>query len=445
ILLVPVFGLLVYLLIGSPYVPKKRREEQLAVGAVIQSSLATTPALEPSPDRPDWLDSAMVLNRRLGWLPSVQNNTAELFHIYEESIQAKADLVRTAERYVHVEYFILCWDATTAPFFEALVDAQARGVKVRVLFDHVSTRKTVPDYKGMLAKFDQAGIEWHPMLPIQPLKGEWRRPDLRNHRKILVVDGRAAFVGSQNMVDSSYHNKKHEAAGRKWRELTTRVEGPVVHSINLVFASDWYIETQEGLGEYLQPESFPAGIGDMTCQIVPSGPGFPNENNLRLFNTLIYGAQHRLSITSPYFVPEQSLLYAITTAAQRGVDVELFVGEEGDQFMVYHAQCSYYRPLLDAGVRIYLYPGPFVLHAKHFTVDDHTAVIGSSNMDIRSFNLDFEISMMATGSIDFVNRMRKVEDLYRSLSREMTLDEWKTRPLSSRWLDNVMRLTSAVQ
>ena len=97
--------------------------------------------------------------------PRVQNNSAELFHVYEESIQAKADLVRTAERYVHVEYFILCWDSTTAAFFEALVDAQARGVKVRILFDHISTRKTVPDYKGMLAKFDQAGIEWHPCCP----------------------------------------------------------------------------------------------------------------------------------------------------------------------------------------------------------------------------------------------------------------------------------------
>ena len=99
--------------------------------------------------------------------------------------------------------------------------------------------------------------------------------------------------------------------------------------------------------------------------------------------------------------------------------------------MVYHAQCSYYRPLLDAGVRIYLYPAPFVLHAKHFSVDDHTAVIGSSNMDIRSFNLDFEISMMATGSTDFVSRMREVEDMYRGLSRELTLDEWNTLPLTN--------------
>jgi cardiolipin synthase len=109
---------------------------------------------------------------------------------------------------------------------------------------------------------------------------------------------------------------------------------------------------------------------DVLCQVVPSGPGFPDENNLRLFNSLIYSAQRRLSITSPYLVPDESLLYAITTAAQRGIDVELFVGEQGDQFMVHHAQCSYYTALLRAGVKIYLYPAPFVLHSKHFSVDD---------------------------------------------------------------------------
>jgi cardiolipin synthase len=386
----------------------------------------------------------MVLNRRLGWLPSVQNNSAQLFHDYDESIQAKADLVRTAERYVHVEYFMICRDKTAEPFFQALLEVAARGVKVRVLFDHVSTF-ALPGYKEMLATFDEAGIEWQAMLPIQPLKGNWRRPDLRNHRKIVIVDGRRGFVGSQNMIDSSYHKKKMEALGRKWQELTVRVEGPVVHSMNLVFAADWFVETKERLEEAFEPQVFPDDLGDITCQIVPSGPGFPDENNLRLFNTLIYGARERLSITSPYFVPDDSLLYAITTAAQRGVAVELFVSEQGEQFMVSHAQNSYYRFLLEAGVRIYQYPYPVVLHAKHFSVDDHTAIIGSSNMDIRSFNLDFEISMMCTDSRSFVAEMRKVEDMYRSVSREMTLKEWNTRPLPKRWLDNVMRLTSAVQ
>lgn len=175
-----------------------------------------------------------------------------------------------------------------------------------------------------------------------------------------------------------------------------------------------------------------------------SGPGFPNENNLRMFNSLIYGAQTRLSITSPYFVPDESMLYAITTAAQRGVAVELFVSEEADQFMVDHAQKSYYTALLEAGVRIFCYPMPTVLHAKHLSVDDAAAVIGSSNMDIRSFNLDFEVSVLILGA-DFVAQLREVEDSYRAVSTEITLATWRRRPLVKRYLDNVMRLTSAVQ
>ena len=177
---------------------------------------------------------------------------------------------------------------------------------------------------------------------------------------------------------------------------------------------------------------------------MPSGPGFPDENNLRLFNSLIYSAQRRLSITSPYFVPDESRLYAITTAAQRGIDVELFVGEQGDQFMVHHAQNSYYEALLKTGVKIYLYPAPFVLHSKHFSVDDDVAVIGSSNMDIRSFNLDFEISVMCI-SRSLTTAMPQVEDHYRALSHQLTLDEWRRRPLGKRYIDNVMRLTSALQ
>ena len=182
----------------------------------------------------------------------------------------------------------------------------------------------------------------------------------------------------------------------------------------------------------------------MSAQLLPSGPGYPTENNLRLFNTLIYGAQRRLSLTSPYFVPDESLLYAVTTAALRGVEVELFVSEAADQFMVHHAQCSYYEALLKAGVRIYLYPSPYVLHSKHFTIDDDVAVIGSSNMDLRSFALNYEVSLMMLGG-DVVTRMRKVEDHYRSLCRELTREEWEGRSFGRRYIDTVMRLTSALQ
>ena len=317
-----------------------------------------------------------------------------------------------------------------------------RGVKVRLMFDHIGTSR-IPGYRNMIKKLKHTAIEWHPMLPVQPLKGKWRRPDLRNHRKIVIIDGRVAFVGSLNMIDASYHNRKHERAGRKWRELLMQVSGPVVFSLNIIFATDWYLETDEVLREDVQPYASEMEPGDVLCQVVPSGPGFPDENNLRLFNSLIYSAQRRLSITSPYFVPDDSLLYDITTAAQRGIDVELFVGEPGDQFMVHHAQSSYYKALLKAGVKIYLYPAPFVLHSKHFSVDDDVAVIGSSNMDIRSFNLDFEVSVMCL-SRSLTTAMRQVEDHYRS-SRELTLVEWARRPLRKRYIDNVMRLMSALQ
>jgi cardiolipin synthase len=223
-----------------------------------------------------------------------------------------------------------------------------------------------------------------------------------------------------------------------------QIDGSAVFSLDIVFATDWFLETNEALRDDVQQYAYEKEPGDVLCQVVPSGPGFPDENNLRLFNSLIYSAQRRLSITSPYFVPDESLLYAITTAAQRGIDVELFVGEQGDQFMVHHAQNSYYEALLKTGVKIYLYPAPFVLHSKHFSVDDDVAVIGSSNMDIRSFNLDFEVSVMCV-SRSLTTAMRQVEDHYRALSHQLTLDEWRRRPLGKRYIDNVMRLTSALQ
>ncbi len=343
-----------------------------------------------------YVSSVAHLNRELGALPAVAGNSAQLFPDYDESIAAMAAAVDTAERFVHVQFYITAWDETTDGFFAALVRATERGVPVRMLFDHLGSRG-IPAYKQTLARLRETKIDWHLMLPIAPLQGKIRRLDLRNHRKILVVDGSVAFAGSQNMIEATYDKPKNRKAGRAWVELTTRVEGPVVAALNAVFATDWFSETDEVLGDTLGGvPAAEAGTG-ITAQVVPSGPGFATENNLRMFTTLLYSAQRRISITSPYFVPDESLLYAVTTAAQRGVDVELFVSAVGDQFMVHHAQRSYYQALLEAGVRIYLYPAPYVLHSKHFTIDDDVAVIGSSNMDLRSFALNYEVSLMMLG------------------------------------------------
>jgi cardiolipin synthase len=177
--------------------------------------------------------------------------------------------------------------------------------------------------------------------------------------------------------------------------------------------------------------------------VVPSGPGYATENNLRMFLSLIYGATERVIITSPYFVPDEAMVYAITTACQRGLDVQLFVSEQADQWLVGHAQRSYYSDLLEAGVRIFMYPAPYILHAKHMSIDDDIAFIGSSNMDIRSFSLNAESSLLVRGE-SFVRAMREVEQGYRDAGREMTLEQWRKEPAKATFFDGIARLTSAL-
>jgi cardiolipin synthase len=394
-------------------------------------------------EAPLWVHSAAELNRTLGGFPMLDGNQVTLLPDYGQSIKAMAAAIREAKEFVNVEFYIMARDEVTGELFEALQEAAGRGVTVRLLFDHIGTLR-VAGYREFLRWLRGSGIEWYRMLPILPLRGQWRRVDLRNHRKILIVDGQVGFTGSQNLIEPGYRRRSSRRTGREWVELMARLEGPIVTALNVVFATDWYTETDNLLGRELFIPAPAREPGPMTCQVVPSGPGFQTENNLRLFNTLIYSAVDRLTICSPYFVPDDSLLYAITTAAQRGVDVELFVSEQGDQFLVHHAQRSYYQGLLEAGVRIYLYPKPMVLHAKFFTVDDKVGVLGSSNMDMRSFSLNLEVSLMMLGD-DIVPKLLDVADTYRKVSRELTLGEWIQRPRGERYVDNVCRLTATLQ
>ncbi|TQL45002.1 cardiolipin synthetase 2 [Homoserinimonas aerilata] len=442
IFLIPYFGFILFLLLGSNRLPKKRRAKQEQINKLIYEATEGFDEAVRDEDWPDWLHTSVALNRALGAMPLVSGNSAELMPDYEKSIEAMTAAVNEARSYVHSEFYIMNLDPTSAPYFDALEAAVKRGVTVRVLLDHIASLR-YPGYLRTVRRLRAAGVEWHLMLPIQPWKGRYQRIDLRNHRKLLVIDGAVAFTGSQNLIDSSYNKRKNLRAGLHWKDLMVRFEGPIVFGINALFLSDWYAETDELLDGTI-PESSRNPARTLDCQVVPSGPAFKGENNLRLFNDLIYAAQHKIIITSPYFVPDESMLYAITTAAQSGVDVQIHVSEVADQKVVYHAQCSYYEALLRSGVRIFLYESPTVLHAKHFTIDDEVAVIGSSNMDMRSFSLNLEISVMVHGR-GFVSDLRDLEATYRERSRELTLEEWQKRPTRSVLLDNLARLTATVQ
>ncbi|MBN9200242.1 MAG: PLDc N-terminal domain-containing protein, partial [Microbacterium chocolatum] len=279
---IPLVGVFLFLLIGNPRLPRKRRRKQRDINEYIHDTSASLDFGTLRPDAPAWFTSLVTLNRNLGAMPLAGDNGATLIADYQESLDAMADAIREATRYVHVEFYILQSDAATDNFFRALEEVAARGVVVRVLLDHWANRGK-PFYKQTLRRLDAMGAHWKLMLPVQPLKGKYQRPDLRNHRKLLVVDGRVAFTGSQNVTDSTYNLPKNIKRGLHWVDLMARIEGPVVASVNAVFLSDWYSETDEILTDEIDLFSVESGPGDLDCQIIPSGPGFEFQKNLQLF------------------------------------------------------------------------------------------------------------------------------------------------------------------
>jgi cardiolipin synthase len=442
IFLLPIVGILLFLVIGSAKLPRKRMAMQAKVNDIIRDNTPDSYLLGNTQEElPDWIGSTAALNFNLGALPMVGGNSFEILTDNHEAMRVMAEAVDRAEDYVHFEFYIVAIDDTSRSLLDALVRAHERGVRVRVLIDHLGS-VGYPGYRELVEHFDRSGFPWQRMLPVRPWRGEWQRPDLRNHRKILVVDGELAYTGSQNIIDRSYNKRKNLKKGLQWKDLMIECRGPVVSELNALFTSDWYSET----GDLLLDEAtrqLPAVDGPVFAQVLPSGPGFKTENNLRLFNHLLYNANDRIVIASPYFVPDESLMHALTTEAQSGVDVQLFVGETSDHFLAYHAQNSYYQELVEAGVKIYRYRSPTVLHAKFVLVDDYVSVIGSSNMDERSFALDLEVSVYIV-DLDFRRRMDAVVAEFHEASTLLDFEQWNQRPLWQKYLDNVARLTSAL-
>lgn len=453
ILLVPVVGLPLFLLMGSPSINRRRHRIQQQANEVIEDVQAEIPDHPADAIMSPEVLSLVSLNRKLTSHPAVAAENHGLHTDYQETIEAMAAAVDRATDQVNVEIYIVAWDDTTDAFFSALARAVKRGVTVRLLFDQIGSLK-YPGYRKLGRRLDAIGIDWRLMLPIQLHKGRFRRPDLRNHRKLLTIDGSVAFLGSINLIDRSYLLKKNVKVGRQWIDAMFELSGPIVDSLDSVFAVDWYLESGEQLsieGNH-HPDRVSALPGSSTniAQLVPSGPGYTTEPNLRMFTSIVHHAKERLVLCSPYFIPDESLFEAVTTACYRGVRVELLVSEQSDQFMVNHAQSSYYQALLEAGVRIYQFPKPYVLHTKYVLADpdngdgDPVAVVGSSNMDMRSFGLNYETSLMVTQG-NIIDQLNELTDSYEAVSRRLTLEKWNERGIARRYLDNVMRLTSALQ
>jgi cardiolipin synthase A/B len=443
IFLIPYVGILAFLLFGSSKLPRKRRETQREINDFIRDRTGDQPILGRHDHLSEPMATSAHLNYALGALPMVHGSSFSLEPDNHQCILDMAAEVDRATDYVHFEFYIVAVDDASEPLLQALLRAHRRGVKVRVLIDQIGS-VGYPGYARMVRRLDASGVPWRRSLPIRPWRLEYQRPDLRNHRKILVVDGSVAFTGSQNIIHRSYNKRANLRRGLQWKDLMVRCTGPIVAELDAVFASDWYSETGDILFDEFDSELSAPEEGGIMAQVVPSGPGFDLENNLRLFNHLIYNANHSVVICSPYFVPDESLLHALVTEARSGVEVRLYVGATSDHAITQKAQESYYDELVDAGVRIFQYPEPTVLHSKFMLVDDEVTIIGSSNMDERSFAMNMEVSLFIIDR-GFTEQMYQLElDDYRQHSVEVDVQKWRQRSLGRKYLESVCRLTSSL-
>ena len=453
IFFIPFVAFLAFLAFGSHKLSPKRRQKQRTINAFLdEQAAALSPDITISPEElgtkkntPAWLPPVVSLTNSLAKLPLTRGNDIEFLDDYEGVFTRMAHDIDQATTRVHALFYIMSNDPDTDVFFTALENAVTRGVTVRVLFDQVATRR-ITGSTELVRRLKASGVEFHPMLPFEPWRGVYQRPDLRNHRKILVIDEDVAYTGSQNIIESGYRDTKHKKRGLHWHDITARVTGPLVHSLDAVFITDWFHETDD-----LLPLTPPAPPTTNThthqggiAQVVPSGPAIDGETNLRLFLEMMYGATKRILIVSPYVVPDDSMRYAITSAALRGLQVDMVVSEIGDQPLVFHAQRSYYEEFLRAGVRLWWYPKPTILHPKFFVVDDQVAVIGSSNLDMRSFTLNLELTVLLVGDPS-VSELTAFGDDYIQKSNQLTSEQWQSRPRSDRIKEGLARLTATVQ
>lgn len=443
IFLLPGLGVVLFLIIGSPKLSRRRRNKQKQVDEIIeQATKGTSDDLDSlDQEQRTRVESIVQLNRSLSKLPAKAGNNFKVLPEYNKAIDDIVAEINKATEFVHLEYFILALDDTTQPLFDAFAAAVKRGVQVRVMFDGMGYRR-YPRRKEMNKLLTSIGVQWRIMLPVKFYPKHYNRIDLRNHRKILVIDDRIAYIGSQNLIDRTYHRKDDIY----YDELVVKMTGPIVRHCAAVFAGDWFAETDERLSKLTDPKlrALPQKTGDVLAQLVPSGPSYETLNNSKLFVALMHKAQKRIVITNPYFVPDEPLMDAITSAALRGVEVIIINSEAMDQWMVGHAERSYYHELMADGVQIYLHKAPVLLHSKHMTIDDDIAVIGSSNMDIRSFELDLECVVVAY-SKSVVKDLEKVQKKDMANSKKVTIASWNKRPLKAKFLDSLARLTSALQ
>ena len=481
----PVFGFIAYILLGEPMIGRRYRE-RVDQASILMNDMARREHLifDKGQDLlPANYRGVSQIGTRWTGFGVFPNHQMQLLTDPASIFQRLIEDIHAAQRIVLMEFYIVYPKGQVLEVIEALSVAAQRGVECHILADSVGSFSFINS--SVHRKLEKAGVYVHQSLPVGLFKTLFKRSDLRNHRKMVVIDEHIGYIGSFNLVDPRFF-KQNKNVGQ-WIDVALRTTSQHSISINTAMAkvvvTDIGAESNDNLAElhqrvnnytrklyvmhptindlnsrvkvladtiddHEQPDIGATSIvvpkmpvvDKVLAQLIPSAPQLTAHVIYNTLVSVIHRANKRIRITTPYFVPDESLSGALTIAAKRGVDVTIIVPEKVDSFLVQHASQAYYQELLDAGVTIALFRGG-LLHAKTVVIDDDYCLFGTVNIDMRSFYLNMEVSL-AIYTPEMVAQVADCQKVYLENCRILDSDEWQQRHGSKRLFDNVVRLFS---
>ncbi|WP_137177362.1 cardiolipin synthase [Roseomonas sp. AR75] len=437
ILAVPILGMLAYLLLGETNIGRRRVARLRAVLAQLPDP-ARPPGDVPLAAIPEAERPLFRVGQSISGYAPVGGNRGAVLPDSEAVIAALVADIDAARQDVHLLFYIWLPDGSGTAVAEALCRAAKRGVTCRAMVDDLGSRLLIKS--PLWPRMQEAGVRLGRALPVgnpllRPLSG---RIDLRNHRKIVVIDGAVTYCGSQNCADAAFRIKARFAP---WVDVVMRFEGPVAWQNQHLFASDWMTYAGEDLTDLLR-RPVPPAQGGIVAQVVASGPTARHSAVPEMFQSLMFAARQELVITTPYYVPDEAMQAALCAAAFRGVATTIVFPARNDNLAVGAASRSYYAGLLGAGVRILEFGGG-LLHAKTLCVDGEVALIGSANMDRRSFDLNYENNILLYDPAS-TRALRDRQERWIAQSRPVRAADVAAWPMSRRLWNNALAVLGPV-
>ena len=432
LIFLPVLGLLLYLLFGQSL-----RHETLLSQSNREKLFNSNKLPDVDIDALPFSENNKQLIKMCNRLDASRFYPGNDVRVYVRGNEKFEDLlfdIRHAQKFIHTQYFIFRDDVLGRRIRDALVEAAERGVEVRLLFDDMGCFTV---RRGFFKEMKARGVEVRAFMRIFQFRPSWRL-NFRNHRKIVVIDGQVGYIGGMNVADRYVDGDKDLS----WRDTHMRVAGPAVHGLQMSFSIDWCYESKNVLSD---EKYFPhlSPTGETGVQVILSGPTGPWNTVAMMCEKIVSMAHDYVYIQTPYFLPTDSLVYALQVAALSGVDVRVMIPNHTDWVVMRWGSFSYISQMLSAGVKIYLYQ-PGMLHAKTIVVDDELVSIGSANFDFRSFEHNFETNALVYST---EQALRVKEDFMVDVQHCVLiddLDQWRQRPFVQKIYESVVRLVSPV-